>query len=87
MSALGIPEADIMKLGRWETAYVMKGVYRHSMMEKEEIEAIVKEVLKELEIDILTAKEKGKVMKALMPKVKGKADGKLVNEVVASMSE
>ena len=54
-----------------------------AMMEKEEIEAIVKEV----EIDILTAKEKGKVMKALMPKVKGKADGKLVNEVVASMSE
>ncbi|MCX4305257.1 MAG: hypothetical protein OSJ69_05580 [Acetatifactor sp.] len=36
MSALGIPEADIIKLGRWETAYVMKGVYRHSMMEKEE---------------------------------------------------
>ena len=58
-----------------------------AMMEKEEIEAIVKEVLKELEIDVLTAKEKGKVMKALMPKVKGKADGKLVNEVVASMSE
>ncbi len=58
-----------------------------AMMEKEEIEAIVKEVLKELEIDVLTAKEKGKVMKALMPKVKGKADGKLVNEVVASMSK
>lgn len=36
MSALGVPEADIMKLGGWETDHVMKSVYRHSMMEKEE---------------------------------------------------
>lgn len=56
-----------------------------SMMEKEEIEVVVKEVLKELDIAAPTAQEKGKIMKALMPKVKGKADGKLVNEVVAGM--
>lgn len=36
MSALGVPEADILRLGGWETDYVMKSVYRHSMMEKEE---------------------------------------------------
>lgn len=36
MSALGVPEADILKLGGWETDHVMKLVYRHSMMEKEE---------------------------------------------------
>ena len=36
MSSLGVPEADIMKLGGWETDHVMKSVYRHSMMEKEE---------------------------------------------------
>ncbi len=36
MSALGIPEADILQLGGWETDYIMKSVYRHSMMEKEE---------------------------------------------------
>ncbi len=35
MSALGVPDADILKLGGWETDYVMKSVYRHSMMEKE----------------------------------------------------
>ena len=34
--------------------------------------------------EIDNAKEKGKIMKELMPKVKGKADGKLVSEVVAS---
>lgn len=36
MSALGVPEADILKLGGWETDHIMKLVYQHSMMEKEE---------------------------------------------------
>ena len=36
MSALGVPEADILRLGGWETDHVMKTVYRYSMMEKEE---------------------------------------------------
>lgn len=31
MSALGIPEADILEMGGWETDYVMKKVYRHSL--------------------------------------------------------
>ncbi len=36
MSALGVPEADILRMGGWETDHVMKSVYRHSMMDKEE---------------------------------------------------
>lgn len=36
MSALNVPEADIMRMGGWETDHVMKSVYRHSMMEKDE---------------------------------------------------
>lgn len=36
MSAMSVPEADILKLGGWGTGSVMKSVYRHSMMEKEE---------------------------------------------------
>lgn len=36
MSSLGIPEADIMRMGGWETDHVMKSVYRHSMIDKEE---------------------------------------------------
>jgi len=36
MSALNIPEADILKMGGWETDHVMKSVYRHSMLDKEE---------------------------------------------------
>ena len=36
MSAMNVPEADIMRMGGWETDHVMKSVFRHSMMEKEE---------------------------------------------------
>lgn len=34
MSAMNIPEEDIMKFGGWETDYVMKAVYRHAMDDK-----------------------------------------------------
>lgn len=34
LSAMGVPEEDIMKYGGWETDYVMKGVYRHAMEDK-----------------------------------------------------
>ena len=58
--------------------------YAPKMMDIEEIKAVVSEVLSTLGLEAPTAKDKGKIMKELMPKVKGKADGKLVNEIVAS---
>lgn len=58
--------------------------YAPKMMDEAEIKAVVSEVLTSLGLDAPTAKEKGKIMKELMPKVKGKSDGKLVSEVVAS---
>lgn len=54
------------------------------MMDADEIKAIITSVLADLGIDTPTAKDKGRIMKDLMPKVKGKADGKLVNEIVSS---
>lgn len=54
------------------------------MMDAAEIKAIISGVLADLGIDAPTAKDKGRIMKELMPKVKGKADGKLVNEIVGS---
>ncbi len=58
--------------------------YAPKLMSEDEIKEVVKEVLAELELENPTVKEKGKIMKTLMPKVKGKADGKLVNEVLAT---
>lgn len=54
-------------------------------LNEEQIKEVIEGVLKELEITEPAAKDKGKIMKVLMPKVKGKADGKLVNQILASM--
>ena len=51
----------------------------------EQITEVIKGVFAELEIEAPTAKDKGRIMKVLMPLVKGKADGKVVNEILAGM--
>lgn len=56
-------------------------------MSVEQIKEVIQSVLKELGIQKPTPADKGKIMKILMPKVKGKADGKVVNEVLAGMSK
>ena len=54
------------------------------LMNEEEIRKVITEVLAELQIEAPTAKDKGRIMKTLMPRVKGKADGGLVNQVLSS---
>lgn len=51
----------------------------------EQITKVIKGVFAELGIETPTAKDKGRIMKVLMPLVKGKADGKVVNEILAGM--
>ncbi len=55
--------------------------YAPKMMTEAEIHEVIKAVLKEAGIPAPTPKDKGKIIKVLMPKVKGKADGKLVNDI------
>lgn len=54
-------------------------------MSKEAILAEVKAVLAALAIDAPSMKDKGKVMKELMPRVKGRADGGMVNKIVGEV--
>lgn len=61
--------------------------YAPKMMNEEEITTVIKEVLASLSIETPTGKDKGRIMKELMPKVKGKADGKLVNEILGGMMQ
>lgn len=51
-------------------------------MSEEAVRAVVTEVIASLSLENPSMKDKGKVMKELMPKVKGKADGGLVNKIV-----
>ena len=54
-------------------------------MSAEQIAQVIQEVLAELGIEKPVGADKGKIRKVLMPRVKGTADGKLVNETLAGM--
>ncbi|MBC8528976.1 GatB/YqeY domain-containing protein [Christensenellaceae bacterium NSJ-44] len=53
------------------------------MMGEAEIDSVIDTVLQELEIEQPTGKQKGLIMKNLMPRVKGKADSALVNQLLS----
>ena len=59
--------------------------YAPQMMDEAQIQEVIQATLAELGIDAPTAKDKGRIMKTLMPKVKGKADGKLVSDLVGKL--
>ena len=68
-----------------EEAKLRMSVYSEfvpKLMGEDEIREVIAAVLAELAIEKPTAKDKGRIMKTLMPRVKGKADGSLVNKVL-----
>ena len=71
-----------------DEAAVRLAVYKEfapADMTADQIREVIAQVLAELNIEAPAAKDKGASMKVLMPRVKGKADGKVVNETLASM--
>ncbi|MDO4370400.1 MAG: GatB/YqeY domain-containing protein [Clostridia bacterium] len=54
-------------------------------MDEDAIRAVITETLAELGIAEPTAKDKGRLMKVLMPKLNGKAEGRLVNQLVGEI--
>lgn len=57
--------------------------YAPAMMSEEEVKAYLEEKFQE----VLATKNKGQIMKAVMADLKGKADGKVINQVVATFCE
>ena len=71
-----------------EEAQARLAVYQEFAPEdltEEQIAEVIKSVLAELGIENPAPSDKGKIMKTLMPKVKGKADGSLVNKLVGEL--
>lgn len=69
---------DLVKQIKAEITYLEK--YLPEQLSKEEIDKIVKEVIKET--GATTIKDMGKVMKSAKEKIGAQADGKTINEVV-----
>ena len=74
---------DIKNQACYELAVI--SAYAPKQMSTDEVKSVIQEVLVELGIENPIPKDKGKIMKVLMPRVKGKADGNLVNDVLAEM--
>ncbi|AXN37569.1 GatB/YqeY domain-containing protein [Peribacillus butanolivorans] len=70
--------SDLVDKVRTELVYVE--AYMPEQLSEEEISKIVKQTI--LEVNATSKADMGRVMGALMPKVKGKADGSLVNNLV-----
>ena len=59
--------------------------YLPQQLTEEELEPIVRQVIEE--IGAASVKDMGKVMQAVMPKVKGRADGKMINQIAKRILE
>ncbi|AWI12896.1 MULTISPECIES: GatB/YqeY domain-containing protein [Bacillaceae] len=71
---------DLAEKINTELTYVKE--YMPEQLTEDEIKEIVKEAIRE--VDASSKSDMGKVMAVVMPKVKGKADGSLVNKIVVS---
>ncbi len=72
---------DLAEKDQRELALIQ--TYLPQQLTREELEVEARKAIEES--GAKSAKEMGNVMKVLMPRVKGRADGKLVNEVVKSL--
>lgn len=67
----------------YELRYKVIGEYAPSMMSEEEVKAYITEKF----ADVVATRNKGQIMKAVMAELKGKADGKVINQVVAGLCQ
>ena len=73
--------SDLVEKTQAEIAILMP--YLPAQLSPDEVRQLVETAV--AEVGATTAKNMGKVMGVLMPRVKGRADGKLVNEIVRSL--
>jgi hypothetical protein len=72
-------------IGQCKARLAVLSEFAPEEMSEEAIRGVIQEVLDGLGITAPTGKDKGRIMKELMPKVKGRADGALVNKIVGEM--
>ena len=77
------PESRTDLLEEYKARYNVINEYAPKLLSEEEIKAILLDKF----ADVVATKNKGQIMKVAMPELKGKADGKVINQVVAALCE
>ena len=67
----------------YQARYDVIAKYAPKLMDASEIKAY----LTEKHADLIASGNKGQIMKTIMPELKGKADGKVINQVVAELTK
>ena len=70
-------------IAEYQKRFEIMSEYAPKMLSPEEVE----EILTTKFADVIATKEKGKIMKAVMAELKGKADGKVINQIVAKLCQ
>ena len=68
-------------IAEYTTNFEIIKEYAPAQMGEEEIKALLLEKF----ADVIATRNKGMIMKAVMAELKGKADGKLINKIVADL--
>ena len=77
------PDSRADLKAEYQARYDVINEYAPALLSAEEIEKIITEKFAEQ----VATKNKGAIMKVVMPELKGKADGKVINEVVAKLCQ
>lgn len=70
-------------LKEYKARYEVMSEFAPRLLDADEVKAILTEKFSE----ILATKNKGMIMKTVMAELKGKADGKVINQVVAELTK
>ncbi|MGN0437883.1 MAG: GatB/YqeY domain-containing protein [Lachnospiraceae bacterium] len=68
-------------LAEYQARYDVINEYAPTLMSEDEVRSFITEKF----ADVVASKNKGLIMKNVMPELKGKADGKVINGVVAEL--
>ena len=77
------PESRTDLLEEYKARYDIINEYAPKLLSEDEIKVILLDKF----ADAVATKNKGQIMKAVMVELKGKADGKVINQVVAQLCE
>lgn len=77
------PESRTDLLEEYKARYDVFNEFAPKLMSEEEVEAELNEKF----ADVIATKNKGQIMKTVMPAFKGRADGKVINQIVAKLCQ